>query len=95
MPMIGSRFKYYNKLQYNKESTSRSRQVSSLVASHNVWVPSRVRVIQGLRLESSRESPKRDLSRDLSWVESRESTDLQCWNLEWRVFCLYIAKHGL
>jgi len=56
MPMIGSRSKYYNKLQYNTDSTSHSHRVSSRVANHNVRVPSRVRVIQGLRLESSRES---------------------------------------
>jgi len=52
--MIGSQSKYYNKLQYNTYSTSHSRRVPSTVASHNVRVPSRVRVIglQGLRLES-------------------------------------------
>jgi len=72
MPMIGSRSKYYNKLQYNTDSTSHSRRVSSRVRSHNVRVLSRVRVIQGLRLESSRESPKRDSSR----VASHESTAL-------------------
>jgi len=72
MPMIGSRSKYYNKLQYNTDSTSHSNRVSS----HNVGVTSRVRVIQGLRLELSRESLKHDSSRDLSRVMSRESTAL-------------------
>jgi len=62
MPMIGSRSKYYNKLQYNTDSLSHSRRVLS-----------RFRVIQGLRLESSRESPKRDWSRDST---RRESTFL-------------------
>jgi len=59
MSMISSRLKYYNKLQYKTDSTSHLRRV-----------PSRVRVMQGLRPESSRESPKRDLSRDSSRVES-------------------------
>jgi len=60
MPIIGSRSQYYNKLQYNTDSTSHLRRISS-----------RVRVIQGLRLESSRVASHQNMTRAATQVESR------------------------
>jgi len=84
MSMIGSRSKYYKKLQYNTDSTSHSRRVSSRVESRitKTWLES--------RLESSRES--RVHSSDNAVVlDDEDLNDFFC-HVEEKIIWLYVNE---